>query len=131
MWRSRIGALAVTACLALLAGGCGGRHGHVVVGGVEDSAKWADPGGNMALARRAGFQMIVLSSVWTRGARSPSADELHRLKDAVDAAQRVGIQPIVAVYSLSENTPVTPDDRSTYTAYAVSLLRRKIGRAHV
>src|SRR5215472_16820296 len=100
MRRSRIGLVAATACLVLLAG-CGGGHRHLIVGGVEDAAKWADPGGNMALARRAGFKVIVLSSVWTRGATAPTADEVYRLKTAVDVAQRADIQPIAAVYSFS------------------------------
>src|SRR5215472_5635688 len=124
MWRSRIRPLGATACLALLLAGAGSVHRHLVVGGVEDSAKWADPGGNMALAQRAGFQAIVLSSVWTRGAQAPSGDELYGLKAAVDVAQRLGIQPILAVYSFSGDTPLTPQDRSAYTSYAVSLLRR-------
>jgi hypothetical protein len=78
----------------------------------------------MALAQRAGFKSIVLSSVWTRGARAPSGHELYGLKAAIDEAQRVGIQPIVAVYSFSGDTPLTSEDRSAYTSYAVSLLHR-------
>jgi hypothetical protein len=123
MRRSQMVLLVAAAGLALLLAGCGG-HRHLIVGGVEDAAKWADPGGNMALARRAGFQVIVLSSVWSRGATAPAADELYRLKTAVDVAQRAGIQPIVAVYSFSGDTPLTPRARAAYTAYAVSLLER-------
>jgi hypothetical protein len=121
---SRIAFLLAAACFALLLSGCGGGHRRLIVGGVEDSAKWADPGGNMALAGRAGFHVIVLSSVWTRGARTQTGDEAYRLKTAVDAAQRVGIQPIVAVYSFSGDTPLTSRARAAYTAYAVALLER-------
>jgi hypothetical protein len=78
----------------------------------------------MALARRAGFQVIVLSSVWSRGARTPANDETYRLNTAIDSAQRVGIQPILAVYSFSGDTPLTARDRAAYTSYAVALLRR-------
>ena len=122
MRRSRIGFLVASASLGLVLAGCGGGGRHLVVGGVEDAAKWADPGGNMALARRAGFQVIVLSSVWTRTDRVPSAGEVYRLKTAIDSAQRVGIQPIVAVYSFSGDTPLTPRDRGRFTSYAVSIL---------
>src|SRR5262249_56218763 len=104
----RIRPLGATACLALLLAGAGSVHRHLVVGGVEDSAKWADPGGNMALAQRAGFQAIVLSSVWARGARAPSGDERHRLQAALDLAQRGGIQPIGAVYSFGGGTRPPP-----------------------
>jgi hypothetical protein len=124
MRRSRIALGLALACLAVLGGGCGGGRRHLIVGGVEDSAKWADPGGNMALAARAGFRVIVLSSVWTRPVRAPSVGEVYRLKTAIDVAERDHIQPIVAVYSFSGNTPNTSEDQSDFTAYAVSLLRR-------
>ena len=123
MQRSRIGLLLVTVCAVLLVAGCGGHHRHLVVGGVEDSAKWADPGGNMALARRAGYQVIVLSSVWTQPHRAPTADEVYRLRTAVHVAQHAGIEPIVAVYSFGSQTPVTPSARAEFTAYAAAILR--------
>jgi hypothetical protein len=121
---SRIGLLAAATGVAVLLAGCGGGHRHLVVGGVEDAAKWADPGGNMALVQRAGFQVIVLSSVWADGARAPTPAEVYRLRTAVDAAQRIGIQPIVAVYSFSGDTPLTPGARAGFTSYAVSLVRQ-------
>ena len=124
MRRSQFALVVATACLGLVLAGCGGGHRHLIVGGVEDAAKWADPGGNMALARRAGFQVIVLSSVWTRGATEPSPAEVYSLKTAVDVAQRAGIQPIVAVYSFGGETPLTARARAEYTVYAVSLLER-------
>jgi hypothetical protein len=119
---SRIALLAAAAFVAVLLAGCGGGHHHLVVGGVEDSAKWADPGGNMALAGRAGFRVIVLSSVWADAARAPTASETYRLRTAIDVAQRIGIQPIVAVYSFSGDTPLTSRGRAAFTAYAVSLV---------
>ncbi len=121
---SRIALAVAAGVVAILLAGCGGGHRHLVVGGVEDSAKWADPGGNMALAQRAGFQVIVLSSIWARGARAPSAQEVYRLRTAVDVAQRIGIQPIVAVYSFSGETPATSGARSVFAAYAASLARQ-------
>ena len=118
---SRIALLAAAAFVAVLLAGCGGGHRHLVVGGVEDSAKWADPGGNMALAGRAGFRVIVLSSVWADGARAPTASETYRLRTAIDVAQRIGIQPIVAVYSFSGDTPLTSRARAVFTAYAAAI----------
>src|SRR6059058_4933577 len=88
--------LAVVAVTSVLVAGLGsGPRPTLVVGGVEDAAKWSDPRGNMARARRAGFGVIVLSSVWVRGAKTPDQPELDRLRTAVDAAQHLGIQPIV------------------------------------
>ncbi|HUY71255.1 MAG TPA: hypothetical protein VMV08_03375 [Gaiellaceae bacterium] len=41
-------------------------------GSVEAAAKWADPGGNMALATLAGFRVVVISSVWQRPRTTPT-----------------------------------------------------------
>ncbi len=98
------------------------RHG-LVVGGVEDAAKWGDPAGNMELARKAGFQAIVLSSVWERGSSEPDGPEIDRLRDAIDAADAAGIRPIVAVYSFSGDTPLTARDRADFASYAAAILR--------
>lgn len=127
--RGRIAAVALALGAAalvawVLAAGFGGSPEHrLVVGGVEDAAKLSDPAGNMARARRAGFQVIVLSSVWTRGATRPDDPELARLRTAVDAAERDGIRPIVAVYSFGADTPRTQRQRLDFAAYAVSILR--------
>ncbi len=116
--------LVVGACaLAFLGGhGRGSRRG-LVVGGVEDAAKWADPGGNMALAALAGFRVVVLSSVWQRPRTAPTPLELEALRRAIDAAEPDGIQPIVAVYSFGSDTPLTPRERAQFTAYAAAIVR--------
>src|SRR5579862_446619 len=115
--------LASVSALVLLGGlGHTPRRG-LIVGGVEDAAKWADPGGNMALAARAGFRTVVLSSVWQRPRTAPTTAELEALGRAIDAAEPDGIQPIVAVYSFAADTPLTPRDRGEFTSYAASILR--------
>jgi hypothetical protein len=114
--------LAVGLIAALLLGGHA-RHRGLVVGGVEDAAKWADAGGNMSLASRAGFRTIVLSSVWRRPLRAPTTAELDALGRAIDAAEPDGIEPIVAVYSFGADTPVTGRDRADFTSYALAILR--------
>src|SRR5579871_4103101 len=88
-----------------------GPRQRLLIGGVEDAAKWADPGGNMALANRAGFQVIVLSSVWQRPLPSPPAAERAALGRAITAALRAGIEPVVAVYSFAADTPRSVRDR--------------------
>jgi hypothetical protein len=96
---------------------------RLIVGGVEDAAKWSDPAGNMELASRAGFGTIVLSSVWSRPETTPDNPELERLRAAIDAAQAVGIRPIVAVYSFSGDTPVSVRQRLEFGSYAAAILR--------
>jgi hypothetical protein len=112
-----IGAPFLTGC-----GGGGGRP-NLVVGAVEDAAKWGDPGAQMALATRAGFQAIVLSSVWKPPLTEPAPTELAALRGAVGAAVAAGVRPIVAVYQLSGDTPLTPAARSQFAAYAASIPR--------
>jgi hypothetical protein len=96
----------------------------LVVGGVEDAGKWADPAGNMELARRAGFKTIVLSSVWQHGLSAPSGQEAYRLRNAIDCADAAGITPVVAIYSFARDTPLSPQDRAAFTDYAVSLVEQ-------
>lgn len=109
----------------LLAAGCGSgpaRRG-LVVGVVEDAAKAGSPSAELRRSAGSGFRAVVFSSVWTRGARAPSAAELASLQAATRAAAAAGIRPIVAVYQFSSETPRTPADRADFAAYAASLVR--------
>jgi hypothetical protein len=115
-------AAAVAVAVVLLTGRSASRHG-LVVGGVEDAAKWGDPVANMGRARTAGFRVIVLSSVWTSGATGPDQPEIDRLRAAIDAAENTGIRPIVAVYSFSRDTPLTAPARDDFASYAAAILR--------
>ena len=105
--------------------GCGGGTAQrtLVVGGVEDAAKWSDPRIAMELARRANFRAIVLSSVWTPPRSAPDRDELQRLRNAVDAAEGQRIRPIVAVYSFGAVTPLTTQAQTQFARYAAAILR--------
>jgi hypothetical protein len=95
----------------------------VLVGAVEDAAKNGDPAAAMSLAKRAGFGAIALSAVWQPPETAPSDAELAQLRGAVRAAVARGIRPVVAVYSFSGVTPLTPDARSQFAAYAASITR--------
>jgi len=98
------------------------RPHPLVVGGVEDAAKWSDPGLAMHLAARAGFGAIVLSSVWSPPLTAPDGPEIERLRAAVNAARRRHIEPVVAVYSFGRNTPVGQRRRDQFVTYAASIL---------
>ena len=116
----------VVGVLAVTAGGCG-RSGStpspLVVGAVEDAAKSGDPDAKMALARRAGYRAVVLSSVWSPPLEAPPPAELRALQGAAAAASAAGIRPIVAVYSFSAVTPTSPEARAQFATYAASLAR--------
>jgi hypothetical protein len=113
------------AVLAVIASGCGtkGKPHPIVVGAFEDAPKVGDPTTKMALARRAGFRAIVMSSVWAPPRTAPTSSELADLRGAVRAAVASRIRPIVAVYSFSPDTPLTARARGQFAAYATSIVR--------
>jgi hypothetical protein len=108
----------------LLLAACGSQRQHqIVVGAVEDAAKAGDPASAMTLARRAGFGAVVLSAVWNPPATAVDPAELDRLRGAVRAASARRITPVVAVYSFSGVTPLTPEARSQFASFAASIPR--------
>jgi hypothetical protein len=116
--------LAAALCAVALLAGCGGHaRPRLVVGAVEDAGKSGDAAAKMRLARDAGIRAVVLSSVWTPPLRRPAPAELSALRGAVQAAAGAGIRPIVAVYSFSGVTPLTPAARGGFAAYAASIPR--------
>jgi hypothetical protein len=94
---------------------------RLLIGGVDDAAEWGAPLASMELAQHAGFQAIVLSSVWRRPLAAPAAAEIERLGKAVAAADELGIEPIVAVYSFSSDTPLTERARTEFASYAAAI----------
>jgi hypothetical protein len=104
--------------------GCGGgaKQPKLLVGAVEDSAKYApDARAQMKLARDSGFRAIVLSAVWKDGADAES--DLGPLRRAVDAAVQEDVRPVIAVYQLSSSTPADPARRAAFVDYAAALAK--------
>lgn len=93
----------------------------LLVGAVEDAAKFGDPDAKMALARDAGFGAIVLSARWTPPLTAPPAAELDALRAAAAAAAAGGITPIVAVYQLSSATPLTDEAQGQFASYTAAI----------
>lgn len=117
------GMLLVLSTLLPLAGCGGAQRPALLVGAVEDAAKWDPPLASMERARGAGFGVIVLSAVWTAPERAPGAGQIAQLRRAVVAAEATRIVPIVAVYSFARSTPLTAAGRLEFVAYASALLR--------
>jgi hypothetical protein len=115
-------ALLTAGAVALFLTGCGG-HGRptLLVGAVDDSAKWApDPAVPMRRAQDAGFGAVVFSAVWKRGAEA--AQDLPPLRRAVAAAVAAHVEPVLAVYQLSSSTPADAGDRNAFAGYAAALV---------
>jgi hypothetical protein len=73
----------------------------------------------------AGFQAAITNSFWAPGQSEPSAQEVTELRNAAVAARAVGVRPLVIVQSAgSRTTPRTPELRSEFAAYAVSIARQ-------
>lgn len=108
--------LALTACASH-------RGAQFTVGAVEDAAQFGDARQQMKLAADSGLRAIDLSAVWQRSEASVSASQLAELRKAVAAAQANGIRPILSVYQLSGNTPLTESDRTDFATFAASLAR--------
>ena len=113
--------LAVLLVATVLAG-CGSSH-KLIVGTVDDSARFGDAGAAMRLAASSGFRAVALSSVWKRGEKAPPPEDLAALGRAVVAAQANDIRPIVAVYSFSGDTPASDADRADFAAYSAAIVR--------
>jgi hypothetical protein len=102
--------------------------GHrLIVGTADDALKQSDPGAAAGLAnisRNAGFDAVLLSSMWTRGATAPSAAERALLANGIAAAVSQRMRIFVFVWhGLSGQTPRTPAARRQFALYAAALVR--------
>jgi hypothetical protein len=115
-------AVLALALLPLLAA-CGGHEHAITVGAVEDAAQFGNAPHEMQLAMDSGMRAIDLSARWQRGERAVGGAELAGLQRAVEAADANDIRPIISVYQLSGDTPVTAADRADFASFAASLAR--------
>jgi hypothetical protein len=104
------------------------RLGHrLLVATVDDALKQADPATAAALTKLshdAGFDAVIVSSMWKLGARAPSTQEREALGNVVKAADAQGMRVFVFVWhGLSAKTPRTPRARSQFAAYTAALAR--------
>ncbi len=78
----------------------------------------------MKISHDAGFDAILVSSMWKPGAKAPSAQERLTLGNVVKAADTEGMRVFVFVWhGLSGTTPRTVRARGQFAAYAASLAR--------
>src|SRR5215510_665532 len=104
------------------------RLGHrLVVATVDDAVKQADPvqaAALMKVSHDAGFDAIMVSAMWTPGARALSAEDRLTLGNVVKAADGQGMNVFVFVWNgLSGGTPRTVRARRDFAAYAAALAR--------
>ena len=113
----------VLVAFLLLLTACGGHKQGLTVGAVEDAAQFGDAQDQMQLAADSGMRAIALSAVWHRGENAVADQQLAGLRRAVAAAGANDIRPIISIYQLSSDTPLTPADRTDFASFAASLAR--------
>ena len=80
---------------------------------------------NMSLLRLAGFRAVRITSTWAPGARAPAAAELKILRNVAAAASLNSVRVYVSVYHAgAKTTPLTPEARTQFAAYAAALVRQ-------
>jgi hypothetical protein len=104
------------------------RPGHrLLVATVDDAVKQSDPATARALMRTshdAGFDAVMVSSMWRPGTKAPSAQERLTLGNVVKAAAGENMRVFVFVWhGLSGATPRTENDRKQFAVYAAALAR--------
>src|SRR3954463_573919 len=104
------------------------RLGHkLLVATVDDALKQADPAAAaalMSLSRKAGFDAVMVSSMWAPGLRAPTPEEKIALGNVVDAASAQDMRIFVFVWhGLSDRTPRTVAARRQFAAYTAALAR--------
>ena len=104
------------------------RPGHtLVVATVDDSVKQADPTTAQSLMRifhDAGFDAVLVSSMWKAGAKAPSAQERLVLGNVVKAADAQNMRVFVFVWhGLSGATPRSEGARKQFAAYTAALAK--------
>jgi hypothetical protein len=100
---------------------------RLLVATVDDAVKQKDPklaASLIKVSHDAGFDAIMVSSMWTPGAKGPSAQERLALANVVRGADAEGMRVFVFVWhGLSGHTPRTVGARRQFAAYAAALAR--------
>jgi hypothetical protein len=104
------------------------RPGHrLLVATGDDAMKQANPKAAaelMKVSHDAGFDAVLVSSMWRPGATALSAQERHTLGNVVRAADDLHMRVFVFVWhGLSGSTPRTDQARSQFAAYAAALAK--------
>jgi hypothetical protein len=79
-------------------------------------------------AQAAGFKAVITNSFWAPGQVAPSPQEVSELRNAVGAAERADISPLLVVQNAGSRTsPNTPQLRAQFAEYSASLARELPG----
>ncbi len=120
------GLVAVLAVLVLAPAAAAGGP-QLTLGASEDivrSSNASEAKAQMTLLRLAGFRAVRITTIWAPGATAPSAAEQEILGNVSTAAVLSGVRVYVTVmHAGSRTTPLTPEARAEFTAYATAVAR--------
>ena len=80
---------------------------------------------NMNLLRLVGFKAVRITTNWLPGRTEPTEEEQTVLNNVAVAGARAGVDVYISIYHPgSRTTPLTPEARAEFTAYAAAVARR-------
>ena len=102
--------------------------GHpILVGALEDAVKLPDPkldDQRVALAERAGLNMLDITTLWTPGLTKPDPGELKILKGVAAATKRRRIRTLLTVFAPRPRyAPLEDAQQEQFAAYMATLAR--------
>ncbi len=99
----------------------------LTLGAAEDvvrSSSLVEAKAQMTLLQLAGFRAVRVTSIWKPGELAPSASERRILENVAAAAELANVRVYVSVFHAgSRTTPLTPEDRTQFAAFAADLAR--------
>jgi hypothetical protein len=129
----RVLLLTIVVALALAAGAWAlfvrsDDHGNrITVGALEDGVKFPDPklaDERVALASRAGFDALNVTTAWTTGQTKPDPDELAILRNVAKASVANRLQLLITVYAPRPRyAPMTDAQQTQYANFMATLAR--------
>ncbi len=94
----------------------------LVVGAVDDAARHRGP--VLGQLADAGFGALAITSYWDPGRSRPTRQELGVLRDVARRATERDLRIFLSVFHRgASTTPLTPDARTQFAAYAATILR--------
>jgi hypothetical protein len=80
---------------------------------------------HMELLRLAGLDTVRITAIWEPGQTEPGPTEALGISNAVNAANMLGVDVVVAVYHAgSATTPLTEESRDQFAAFAADVARK-------
>ena len=100
---------------------------RLLVGALEDAVKWPDPkiaDERIALASKAGFDALDITTLWTPGQTDPDPGELAILHNVAESTRRRHIRLLITVYAPRPRyAPVAEDQQDEYARFLATLAR--------